>query len=81
MQNPTIYQVKVDQVIAEAWADDISFEEIKRKHGFSEAEVILMMRSNLKAGSFRAWRARVSGRKSKHLKRMRQLTKAEPLVY
>lgn len=81
MQNVTASDVKVDQIIADAWADEISFDEIKRKHGLSEAEVILVMRSNLKAGSFRAWRERVSGRKSKHLKRMRQLTKAEPLVY
>jgi len=81
MQSAIISPVKIDHIIADAWADEISFDEIKRKHGLSEAEVILVMRSNLKAGSFRAWRERVSGRKSKHLKRMRQLTKAEPLVY
>lgn len=74
-------ETSVDQIIAEAWADEISFDEIKRKHGLSEADVILLMRSNLKAGSFRVWRERVSGRKTKHLKRLRQLTKPEPLVY
>ncbi len=71
----------VDQVISDAWADEISFDEIKSKHGLSEAQVILVMRSNLKAGSFRLWRARVSGRKAKHRKLLRHLTKIEPLVF
>lgn len=60
---------KIHEVIGLAWADEISFDAIKEVAGLSEAEVIALMRANLKAGSFRAWRKRVSGRKAKHQKR------------
>ena len=60
---------KIHEVIGLAWADEISFDAIKEVAGLSEAEVIALMRTNLKAGSFRVWRARVSGRKAKHQKR------------
>lgn len=56
-------------VIRMAWADDISFEKIKKDKGLSEAEVIKIMRKNLKSGSYRLWRKRVCGRDSKHEKR------------
>lgn len=61
----------VDKVIRMAWADDVSFDKIKRDTGMVEAEVIALMRKNLKPGSFRLWRKRVSGRPSKHEKRTR----------
>ena len=35
-------------LIGMAWADKISFEEIKKKTGCSEKEVITTMRKNLK---------------------------------
>ena len=38
---------KID-VIGMAWSDNISFEEIKKKTGLSENEVISIMRKNLK---------------------------------
>ncbi len=59
----------ISDIIRMAWADDISFDKIKRDRGLSEAEVIKIMRSNLKPGSFKLWRKRVSGRSSKHEKR------------
>ena len=37
---------KID-VIGMAWSDKISFEEIKKKTGFSESEIISIMRKNL----------------------------------
>ena len=57
----------VSDVIAIAWADDISFDKIKNENGVSESEVIKMMRSHLKPGSFKVWRIRVSGRKSNNI--------------
>ena len=51
-----------------AWADRISFEEIKKKTGLSEKEVIKIMRKNLKRKSFLLWRKRVRGRITKHRK-------------
>ena len=59
---------KID-VIGMAWSDKISFEEIKKKTGLSENEVISIMRKNLKKSSYILWRKRVRGRSSKHRKR------------
>ena len=55
-------------VIGMAWADRISFEEIKKKTGLSEKEVIKIMRKNLKKKSYLLWRKRVRGRATKHRK-------------
>jgi uncharacterized protein (TIGR03643 family) len=63
----------INDIIRMAWADDLSFDKIKKDRGLSEAEVIKIMRANLKAGSFKFWRKRVSGRSSKHEKRAKLL--------
>ena len=55
-------------VIGMAWADRISFEEIKKKTGLKEKEVIKIMRTNLKRKSYLLWRKRVRGRSTKHRK-------------
>jgi len=68
---PPYSEAFLDSVIRMAWADDVSFDKIKRDKGIAEAEVIAIMRSNLKPGSCRLWRKRVSGRASKHEKRSR----------
>ena len=57
-----------DEVIGMAWADRISFEEIKKKTGLNEKEVIKIMRTNLKRKSYILWRKRVRGRSTKHRK-------------
>ena len=56
-------------VIWAAWADRITFEDIKEKTGLSEAEVIKMMRRSLKSSSFRLWRKRVNSQSIKHRKK------------
>ena len=43
-------------VIWAAWADRITFEEIREKSNFTEAQVIKLMRKELKPSSFRLWR-------------------------
>lgn len=58
----------ISEIIALAWADDVSFEEIKQRYGFSEKAVIRLMRGHLKRSSFKLWRERVSGRITKHRK-------------
>ena len=55
-------------VIGMAWSDKISFDEIKKKTGLIEKEVIKIMRKHLKKSSFVLWRKRVRGRSSKHRK-------------
>jgi len=49
-----------------AWEDRTSFDAIKRQFDLDEKEVIQIMRREMKPSSFRMWRARVSGRKTKH---------------
>lgn len=55
------------RVIEMAWEDRTPFEAIHSQFGLSEVQVIALMRRSLKAGSFKLWRARVSGRPTKHL--------------
>lgn len=57
-----------NKIIDFAWADEISFNSIEKQTGFSEKDVIKIMRLHLKPKSFKSWRKRVSGRKSKHNK-------------
>ena len=61
---------KIHEVIGLAWADEVSFDAIRQVVGFTEKQVIALMRANLKPGSFKVWRARVSGRKAKHQMRL-----------
>lgn len=58
----------LSRIIEMAWEDRIPFEAIDRQFGVDEAAVIRLMRQNLKLGSFKLWRARAAGRKTKHLK-------------
>ena len=59
-----------DEVIELAWCDKTSFNDIFFSTGLKEPEVIKLMRKNMKPGSFRLWRKRVSGRASKHRSRI-----------
>lgn len=56
----------IDRVIEMAWEDRTPFEAIKIQFGLSEGEVIKLMRREMKPSSWRMWRARVQGRKTKH---------------
>ena len=57
---------ELDRIIEMAWEDRTSFEAIEYQFGLSEQEVIELMRQEMKASSFKMWRKRVSGRKTKH---------------
>jgi uncharacterized protein (TIGR03643 family) len=50
-----------------AWEDRTPFEAITQQFGLNEAEVIKLMRRELKRASFKLWRKRVTGRLTKHL--------------
>ena len=56
-------------IIWAAWADRITFDEIKEKTGKNESEVIKIMRKNLKPSSFRLWRKRIHNTSIKHRKK------------
>ncbi len=60
-------QKNIDRIIEMAWEDRTSFEAIKFQFGFSETQVIALMRKELKRCSFNLWRKRVnSGVSQKH---------------
>ncbi len=56
----------ISRIIEMAWEDRTPFEAIEASYGLTEADTIKLMRRSMKPSSFRLWRARVSGRKTKH---------------
>ena len=60
-----------DWIIWAAWADRITFEEIEKKTGKNESQVIKIMRRNLRPGSFKLWRKRVHNTSIKHRKKFK----------
>ena len=56
-----------NRIIEMAWEDRTPFDAIKAQFGPPEQKVKELMRSELKMGSYKAWRKRVSARKTKHL--------------
>ncbi|MDG1142072.1 MAG: TIGR03643 family protein [Hellea sp.] len=54
------------ELVAMAWDDETSFDNIKAQSGLAEKEIIKIMRNHMQPSSFRMWRKRVSGRASKH---------------
>ena len=60
--------IEIDRVIQMAWEDRTPFEAIKFQFDLSEKEVIRLMKKEMTEKNWRKWRARVQGRKTKHLK-------------
>ena len=61
---------QIDRIIEMAWEDRTPYEAILFQFQLAERGVIKLMRSNLKASSFKRWRKRVnSGISKKHLKK------------
>tara|TARA_R110001583_G_scaffold8952_1_gene42219 strand:- start:18945 stop:19196 length:252 start_codon:yes stop_codon:yes gene_type:complete len=56
------------RVIEMAWEDRTPFEAIEYQFGLNEQEVITLMFQKMKSSSFKLWRIRVNGRKTKHTK-------------
>ena len=61
---------QIDRIIEMAWEDRTPFDAIALQFDLSEKEVINLMRREMKSSSFKMWRARVQGRKTKHLKKV-----------
>ena len=60
---------EVSRVIEMAWEDRTPFEAIKQSFGLSEANVIKLMRKEVRVSAFKTWRKRVAGRNTKHVMR------------
>ena len=69
VKNPEPKEKDDNWVIWAAWADRITFEEIREKTGKTELEVIKLMRKNLKPSSFKLWRKRAKNKSIKHQKK------------
>ena len=63
---PSLSESDISHIIELAWRDEVSFDDIHHQTGLAEKQVIKIMRGHMKPSSFRMWRKRVTGRKSKH---------------
>jgi len=67
---PVLSLQEIDRVIGMAWEDRTPFYAIEYQFGFTERDVIRLMRRELKRSSFNLWRKRVnSGVSQKHQKK------------
>jgi uncharacterized protein (TIGR03643 family) len=58
----------ISRIIEMAWEDRTPFEAIEFQFGLKENDVRKLMRKHMKESSFKMWRERVKGRKTKHAK-------------
>lgn len=66
VDNRVLDESQLSRVIEMAWEDRTPFAAIEHSYGLNEADVIKLMRQQLKPSSFRLWRQRVTGRTTKH---------------
>lgn len=57
---------EIDRIIQMAWEDRTTFEAIELQFGMKQQDVIQLMRREMKTSSFKLWRERTKGRKTKH---------------
>ena len=56
----------IDRIIEMCWEDRTPFEAIEYQFGLKEKDAIKIMRTHLKSNTYKVWRKRVYGRKTKH---------------
>jgi uncharacterized protein (TIGR03643 family) len=75
MRSPSTRSVKapeafcessISRIVEMAWEDRTTFEAIEAQFGLTESAVIDLMRRHMKPSSFRMWRKRMAGRRTKH---------------
>jgi len=66
MALPEFSEGEIDRIIQMAWEDRTSFDVITRQFGLTPGQTIKLMRREMSPRSFRMWRARTAGRKTKH---------------
>ena len=67
-------QDNLNRIIEMAWDDRTPFDVIYKEFDITQNDLERLMRNNLKPSSFKLWRKRVSGRKTKHVaKRSNQI--------
>lgn len=73
MKQPELDLEAIDRVIEMAWEDRTPFDAIAAQFGLTEPQVIAIMRRQMKPSSFRMWRKRVAGRKTKHIRGRKEI--------
>jgi uncharacterized protein (TIGR03643 family) len=62
----SLSKADVSRIIEMAWEDRTPFEAIEAQFGLNESAVVRLMRSEMKASSFKMWRKRMNSRTTKH---------------
>ena len=65
--NESLSESDINRVIEMAWEDRTTFDAIRSQYGLNEQKVKELMREHLNGSSYKLWRKRVYGRKTKHL--------------
>ncbi|MFM9900556.1 MAG: TIGR03643 family protein [Polaromonas sp.] len=63
---PPLTDADISRIVEMAWEDRTPFEAIEVQFGLNESAVVALMRTHMKASSFRMWRTRMKGRVTKH---------------
>ena len=64
--NQNFTESDISRIIEMAWEDRTAFEAIEAQFGLNQDGVIKVMRAHLKLSSFKLWRERTHGQKTKH---------------
>jgi uncharacterized protein (TIGR03643 family) len=64
--SPEFSAEDISRIVEMAWEDRTPFEAIEAQFGVNESAVVALMRTHMKASSFRMWRKRMAGRVTKH---------------
>jgi uncharacterized protein (TIGR03643 family) len=62
----SLSEADISRIIEMAWEDRTPFEAIEAQFGLNESAVVRLMRSEMKASSFKMWRKRMNSRTTKH---------------
>lgn len=62
-----VFAAELSRIVEMAWEDRTAFEAIEAQFGLNESAVIALMRREMKPSSFRMWRKRMAGRRTKHV--------------
>jgi uncharacterized protein (TIGR03643 family) len=66
-QADTLNPEWISRIIEMAWEDRTPFDAIFAQFGLTEQQTKELMRANMKSSSYKLWRKRVNGRKTKHV--------------
>ena len=65
-QTLLLIESDIARIIEMAWEDRTPFEAIEHQFGLRQADVMVLMRQQLKRTAFISWRKRTRGQRNKH---------------